>query len=196
MKRNDKNRIVRATLEELKKSGIKGTQLDVLAKKLRISKKTFYQLFSNKQQLLAEAIAAEFRSVMDDLSIIADLEMSKKDKLGSSLMLISQRLFEGCYEIKTELSSHPALQYEFFRFRDQLIEYLTNTYFSGREDGNRVLLRSFMDFMISCASHQAGQSTELHFREYVIPFYLEAWDSPGNDEREVAEIQETNDKRT
>jgi AcrR family transcriptional regulator len=57
-----KKAVVDAALEKFRKYGIRRVTVDEIARELRISKKTFYQYFSNKESLIracAEQIAAQ-----------------------------------------------------------------------------------------------------------------------------------------
>ena len=175
MNESEKNRIIAATSHELKELGIKGTDVDELAKKLGISKKTIYHFFKNKEDLLIAAVDREFKDTIFDLKIIAGIKMPRCEKLRASLLLISQRLYEGSYQVKKELSSHALLHEEFSKGAKRVIDYLVEAYFQEQAEKNRILLLSLIDVMIKCATHEMGATSELHVREHVIPFYLQAW---------------------
>lgn len=177
MNYNEKDRIIATTVHELKAQGIKGTNLDELVRKLGVSKKTIYDFFNTKEDLLVAAIDHEFKNNLFDLKIIAGMKMSRYEKLGSSLLLISQRLYEASYQVKKELSSHTLLHREFSKGVERVIDHLVATYFPGRAEEDRILLLSLIDVMIKGAIHEMGPTTEKHIREHVIPFYLQAWET-------------------
>lgn len=177
MNPNEKDRIIAATIHGLKACGIKGTNLDELVRKLGVSKKTIYHFFNTKEDLLVAAIDREFEDNLFDLKIISSMKMSRYEKLGSSLLLVSQRLFEASYQVKKELSSHVLLHKEFGKGVERVIDHLVAAYFPGGAEEDRILLLSLIDVMIKGAIHEMGSATEKHIREHVIPFYLQAWET-------------------
>jgi AcrR family transcriptional regulator len=81
MVKDIKKRILEETLNELDRFG-PDFHMDDLARRLRISKRTLYENFPSKQDVVREAIF----SIMDDLyeqhaQILADSNMSAEDKL-------------------------------------------------------------------------------------------------------------------
>ena len=187
---NRKDKIIGVAISYLKRSGIKGTRMEALAREAGISKKTLYQLFEKKEGLLKEAVDAEFRHILRDLKIIAGIRrMSAKDKVVGSLLVISRRAFEGSYEVHQELPKHPVYGVRFRAGLQQIIDYLTETYFSDDRSQSHTLLKSLFSFLTKCAANQVKGVSEVQFREQVIPFYLEGWSHGWKHEKDF--IQQT-----
>lgn len=181
---NRKDKIVRAALGWLKRSGIKGTHMDTLARETGISKKTIYQLFGKKEKLLKEAVDTEFQYILRDLKIIAGIRrIPKEDKLVGSLLVIARRAFEGCHEVHQELPIHPTLGHQFKARVNEIIGYLNETYFSDDKDNSYTILKSLFNFLTSCAANHVKGISEIQFREQVIPFYLAGWRHQWNPEK-------------
>lgn len=85
-----KARILKEAMKEFKKQGIRRVKMDDIARALSISKRTLYELYSNKEDLLVESLKAERerykaatdkylkdgeRSVIDVLIFFVRLEM-------------------------------------------------------------------------------------------------------------------------
>ena len=182
---NRKDKIVGLAINYLKRSGIKGTRMDALAREAGISKRTLYQLFGKKEGLLKAAVDTEFRHILKDLKIIAGIRrMPRKDKLVGSLLVISRRAFEGSHEVHQQLPGHPVYGVRFRAGLHKVIEYLTETYFSNDKNQSYTLLKSLFNFLSKCAANQIKGISEVQFREQVIPFYLAGWSHRWNPEKE------------
>lgn len=64
------NRILDCFIDSLTKSGFKATTMDSLASTLQMSKRTLYELFSNKEEIFREACIYYHKKIANDLSDI------------------------------------------------------------------------------------------------------------------------------
>lgn len=53
-----RNRILKAAMTEFLHKGVKSVKMDDIANTLAISKRTLYEIYSNKEELLLEAVRA------------------------------------------------------------------------------------------------------------------------------------------
>ncbi len=82
-----RERLILATMEEVMKKNLKFT-MDDLAKKLTISKKTIYQEFNNKEDLISEAVDYYFRRIKDsERAVILDDSLDIVEKLKRVLIV-------------------------------------------------------------------------------------------------------------
>lgn len=57
-----RNRILKAAMTEFLHKGVKSVKMDDIANALAISKRTLYEIYSNKEELLLEAVRIMRRS--------------------------------------------------------------------------------------------------------------------------------------
>lgn len=67
-KRELRERIILTSLEEFRKNGIKSITMDDIAALLKISKRTLYEIFQDKETLLKECILYHQRYVQKALA--------------------------------------------------------------------------------------------------------------------------------
>lgn len=67
-----KERILKSTLELFLRFGIKSVTMDDIAKHLAMSKKTIYQFFRDKDEVVHTLLAQELQRDMDDFTVIAN----------------------------------------------------------------------------------------------------------------------------
>lgn len=83
-----KNRIIKAFIEETHSNGIKFT-MDDLAKRLGVSKRTLYENFSSKLEILEEIIALTFSEHEErSRSIREDKTLSLEEKIRQTFGII------------------------------------------------------------------------------------------------------------
>ncbi|TRX62543.1 TetR/AcrR family transcriptional regulator [Fulvivirga sp. M361] len=170
-----KENILYIALDELQQVGVEGTTIDSIASRAGISKKTIYHLFSSKEYILEKALRLEVDVVMDDLETISGIPMSKMDQLDCSLRLISRRVFEGGGKFNQQLLAHQTLKYEVGQAVNRVAFFLSTTYASHNRDQCEMIIRSFIKFLLKCASNHFETISEKDFNGEVIPFYLFGW---------------------
>lgn len=69
-----KGRILEVAMSEFKLKGVRSVKMDDIAQKLSISKRTLYEIYKNKQELLLEGVRAGERLRDEQLSAIANGE--------------------------------------------------------------------------------------------------------------------------
>lgn len=72
-------RILYTATDAFRKQGIRAVKMDDIAKRLSISKRTLYEIFSNKEALLFEVIKKRDDEINDELSRIASVQSNVMD---------------------------------------------------------------------------------------------------------------------
>lgn len=62
-----KGRILKESIKEFKRNGIKQVKMDDIASKLSISKRTLYEIYPNKEKLLLEGLRAEHEAMNTEM---------------------------------------------------------------------------------------------------------------------------------
>lgn len=98
--RGDNNEIVRHALEMFKMRGIKGVRMEDVSKELKISKRTLYEKFNDKEELLRECVKL-------------DAEI-KKEKNASFLAQSDNVMELLCFVLKNALEEFSKYNAKFF----------------------------------------------------------------------------------
>lgn len=116
----DNEHILRTAFELLKENGFKAMTMDSVAKKLRMSKRTLYELFQNKNDLILQAL--QFHH----------LEHSKQCR---ALFETSENVIEGLVKIlRLHNESVKGINIEFFHDMDRLYPELRKDYDKRRQE--------------------------------------------------------------
>jgi TetR/AcrR family transcriptional regulator, cholesterol catabolism regulator len=107
---NKESTLVEGAMSIFMRFGIKSVNMDDIAKQLSISKKTLYQYFSDKEDLLSRAL---------DLHMTTE-ESSIKEIISKKLSAIDE-MFEIMHWVLGILNKvHPAVQYDLEKYHPQL----------------------------------------------------------------------------
>lgn len=107
---NKESTLVEGAMSIFMRFGIKSVNMDDIAKQLSISKKTLYQYFSDKEDLLSQAL---------DLHMTTE-ESSIKEIISKKLSAIDE-MFEIMHWVLGILNKvHPAVQYDLEKYHPQL----------------------------------------------------------------------------
>ncbi|SFR68230.1 TetR/AcrR family transcriptional regulator [Anaeromicropila populeti] len=86
-----KEQIIEATIEEFNEKGLKFT-MDQLAKRMGISKKTLYSVFSDKESLFLEAIDTCFSEIKrSEKEIFEDDKLDTMEKIRKIIIVLPKR---------------------------------------------------------------------------------------------------------
>lgn len=89
-----KQKILEDTIEEFKKHGFKFT-MDDIAKSLKISKKTIYTLFQDKEALFLEMVDYVYQDIKSsEARVMADASLTTIEKLKKILVVMPERYRE------------------------------------------------------------------------------------------------------
>ena len=106
-KENVRELILRTALEQFTKRGIKDVKMDDIASILSISKRTIYELFNDKEQLLLEAlklhneiILSEGKQIVRNASHTLEIILKLYDKYVDIISSINRKFF-------TDLNKYP-----------------------------------------------------------------------------------------
>ena len=106
-KENVRELILRTALEQFTKRGIKDVKMDDIASILSISKRTIYELFTDKEQLLLEAlklhneiILSEGKQIVRNASHTLEIILKLYDKYVDIISSINRKFF-------TDLNKYP-----------------------------------------------------------------------------------------
>ncbi len=129
-------RIIKVATQEFKQKGIKIVKMDDIAKILSVSKRTVYEIFENKEQLLMACVAAEHKWFEQEMTAYA----TSGDRTVVDLVLMFYRL-----QMRVLRGVSPAYIVELHRFKSisNLIEckrkerqqHTRNFYKMGIEQG-------------------------------------------------------------
>ena len=176
MEKNIRADVLRVALKELKSRG-PDFHMDDLARTLHISKRTLYEHFSSKQEIVKAAIF----SVMDDLyeqheALIADKNLSVEEKLlayfrvrSEALAILTLRRYESILHKMPEIGSE--LEARSKRDWDLLLRFLQDVKKSqGYKDFfERALLHMLMGAGESLLKHlnEVGEEYDVAYPEYM-----------------------------
>lgn len=111
--------------------------LDVLAKELRISKKTFYKYFSSKDEIIERVVENVTTKIAKSVENIVKSEGTSPEKLFKLIEFISQRFITISEKWLADLSIHyPELWEGLENFRENMInKNLTEIIVQGQNEG-------------------------------------------------------------
>lgn len=111
--------------------------LDVLAKELRISKKTFYKYFSSKDEIIERVVENVTTKIAKSVENIVKSEGTSPEKLFKLIEFISQRFITISEKWLADLSIHyPELWEGLENFRENMInKNLTEIIAQGQNEG-------------------------------------------------------------
>lgn len=87
----DKDNILLASSEEFMRLGIRSVSMDDISTKLGISKKTLYQIVDNKEELVAQAMAAHLhleKKLLEDIRLNANDALDEMIQIGRHMLII------------------------------------------------------------------------------------------------------------
>lgn len=115
--------LLRHSIAEFSKKGYNGTNLDEIAKALKISKKTIYTLFPSKSELYIESCLAVFLGLTDlAIPIFNNDSLNPIEKLSKLINTILQYLSSVSPILLNDLRLHfPKRYMEFLSFREFMI---------------------------------------------------------------------------
>lgn len=114
-----KENLLDATYEILIEKGIKSTTMDTVAKRLKISKRTLYEIFANKDDLISQTL---------------ERHSEKSRKEATRIMLDAPNIMVGLYRIIImHRDDMQRVNIEFFRDMDRLYPYMKDDYDKRRE---------------------------------------------------------------
>jgi AcrR family transcriptional regulator len=108
-----RERLLRATAELVYANGIDATGVDALAAAAGVTKRTLYQHFRSKDELVGAALAAADGAVMASLRSAVQRRMAKGERPVEALFAYLERLvtlsaFRGCTFLNAGLEMHDA----------------------------------------------------------------------------------------
>lgn len=151
--------------------------MDDIAGKAGISKKTLYQYFENKDQLVNTCIGEEINQVYVDLAIILSSDIGYSEKWSHSISLITRRSHEADHTFYRDILSRPKQIQYFTKKKNQVIDLVLNNfvYHKGREQ-LAVMFRSFLALLLISASGQLEGIDRTAFIETIASLYGQAYD--------------------
>lgn len=112
-----RERLLRATAELTYAAGIEATGVDAIAKQAGVTKRTLYQHFRSKAELVGAALAASDGAVLASLRASVERRMAKGERPVAALFAVMSRMFgqpayRGCAFVNAGLEmrelDHPA----------------------------------------------------------------------------------------
>lgn len=122
-------RILYATMQEFAAKGIRAVKMDDIATKLQMSKRTLYELFANKEEMLIEGVKLYTSKRMEQIRQYADSGVSVMDILLRSLQMKMEEVKLTNPLFYAELEKYPALL----------------AYFDDRHEEHRAMFISFLE---------------------------------------------------
>lgn len=130
-----RERILECAFNEFTRSGIKRSSVDCIAAKMHISKKTIYEFFENKENLLLCSVQHEIGKILEGIKASSE---SCTDVL-SIIIAHSVRLFKFCNAtgrgFYSELVSYPETMAYIQNVRALLLESGKRRFAQGIEEG-------------------------------------------------------------
>ena len=146
-KANDKSelrkRIVDTATVLFQRNGIKQMRMDDVASELGISKKTIYEVFSDKEEILLEVVKLTTASLCSGLRDI----LANSTNVLEQIFLLYRRIIEHCREVNplffTEMIRYAEVEAYFGRMHAEHAFYVKQWLQAGVEQG---LLRDDIDY--------------------------------------------------
>ncbi|MEO5645730.1 MAG: TetR/AcrR family transcriptional regulator [Bacteroidia bacterium] len=162
----NKERILQAAYELFFRYGIKSVTMDDIAKHLSMSKKTIYQFFRDKDEVVHTLMETSLKKDRDDFRAIAEnavnvveevFEMMKK--LNEIFSTVNPNIF---YDLR---KYHPQTWDLFHKFKTEFVlEQVENSLEKGKRDG---LVRA--DINSKLLSRLRGEEIDMGFNPAIFP---------------------------
>ncbi len=132
-----KNKILDISYDFFNKRGVKSVTMDDIAHRAGISKKTLYEEFESKSQLVYETLKRHIEEISEALQEIDQASTNAMECWESSLELMNQNLQMMYPEILTELYRYYPKSYEYLEnFRSKLlVPFIARILQKGQEEG-------------------------------------------------------------
>lgn len=159
-------RILYATMQEFAAKGIRAVKMDDIATKLAMSKRTLYELFANKEEMLIEGVKLYSDKMKERLGKYADSGASVMDILLYALRMKIEEIKITNPTFYAELDKYPALLAYFDERHEEHRSLLVGFLKRGVDEGFFIkgLNFEFVAMMID-ASNQMVMQTQL-YRKY------------------------------
>jgi len=158
--------IIRLAISEFSKAGYNGISLDVISRRLKISKKTLYHFFPTKRDLYIECCLSIFFGVADlIIPIFNNKTLSPFEKLSQLLNTLLPHLSTISPILLNDLQIHfPDAYREFLSFKEFMILRYKEIFYEAQSQG---IIRQGIDidFLIDLIIHTANY---LIVPEYII----------------------------
>lgn len=146
-----KEKILTAAMTAFTKKGIKAVKMDDIAAALSISKRTLYELYENKEDLLLEGIKRYNKNMQDELHHFASSKVSVMDVILHSFRITIEQLKYTSPAFYIDLVKYPKIMKHFEddkkSTQKQFLEFLHKGIEEGyfRNDVNYELLLYILD---------------------------------------------------
>ena len=130
-------RIQKAAAQLFFRSGVKGVSMDDLSKKLKISKKTLYSCFQNKNELVRHTLLQHFEEIDSALKTFESLPISEVAKMRRVTQFAVEQLSKVRIPILDDLKKYyPEIHSEVLSQREKMItQHVCNNILKGRNHG-------------------------------------------------------------
>lgn len=175
------NRQTRRSVTDLAKGlfmrhGFLKVTLNDIARAAGISKRTIYQYFENKDQLVNTCIGEEINQTYVDTAIILSSDIAPVQKWGHCIELITRRSQEAETAFYRDiLSRERQIQY-FNKKKGQIIDLILNSFVYDKDyEQLAAILNSFLALLLISVSGQPEGIGRTAFRQAIVPFYRQAY---------------------
>lgn len=145
MKREDYNALVNSILSIMMKKGISSTTMDQLATKLRISKRTLYEIFISKELLVGEILKVYIDLVWGNQIKIAEKSANIIETLIKIFIYSRNLLSEINLDFYRDMDAHFLMQKD---YEETAISYNIHMLELIKEGIKKGLIRNDIDYLI------------------------------------------------
>lgn len=152
------------------RTGIKHVSMDDLSKTLKISKKTLYNCFSNKNELVEQTVNQHFTTIEHQLESIARLQVNAISKmLKATAFAVEQLSMVNPSMIQDLLKYYPDIYQQMLKRREVTItKQMLDNIRNGREEGlyrfdfnEDLISQLFAHQMIYITEHLSAQGSQI-----------------------------------
>lgn len=164
-------RLIPIATKEFLAKGIVRVRMEDLSRIARMSKKTIYNEFTSKDQLILVCIHNFFDGLYFDSIAAFEVTCSKKEKWEVLIKLYyinSLRISSECYQ---DLLGHDKYLKAFKTSRAKFINFIINKIHKERSDTLKVLMFAYVNSIFSILSGSLNEASKNKFEKVIVPFY-------------------------
>lgn len=163
-----KEQIIRCASELFAQHGIRNISMDTISQTLNISKRTLYEVFEDKTDLLIQCVEDQLQEVDNGLSVLEKESESVVESLIIKCMFIYDFFIGYSTAFYGELKRYPDVANLFSQSKEKLINMYNESYqeavkegFFESAQGNKILLAVLKDRVIKSLSERQSDAIKI-----------------------------------
>ena len=132
---HNKERIIAEAISEFKRNGIRSTTMNQISQNLRISKRTLYEIYDSKEDLLLDCLQASHNQKLKEMGELADKSGNVLEFIIAFYSVSREEAKENHPSFVTDLFHYPRALDFFRKMREQILNEAVSFLKRGVDEG-------------------------------------------------------------